>query len=93
MDKRDDLTELPNIGKKIAEKLRKIGVKDKNDFLKRDPYVVFEKLRKELDPGMCRCALASIVGAKQGRVWHEITKESAEEFDKRYPKHNWRNKC
>ncbi|MFH1387221.1 MAG: helix-hairpin-helix domain-containing protein [bacterium] len=89
----DDLLEsLPNIGQTIAGKLRKIGIKSKTDFLKRDPFKVFETLLKKCDPTLCRCALASIVGARVGAPWHEITKETAKEYAKRHPRHKW-GKC
>jgi hypothetical protein len=88
----DSLESLPNIGPVIAGKLKKIGIKSKSDFLKRDPFQVFDALLKKCDPTLCRCALASIVGASVGAPWHEITKESAREYAKRHPKHQW-GKC
>ncbi|MDD4179447.1 MAG: helix-hairpin-helix domain-containing protein [Candidatus Margulisbacteria bacterium] len=88
----DSLESLPNIGKVIAGKLRQIGIETKSDFLKRDPFKVFDILLKKCDPTLCRCALASIVGASVGSPWHEITKESAKEFAKRHPRHKW-GKC
>jgi nucleotidyltransferase/DNA polymerase involved in DNA repair len=85
----DKLTDLPNIGKTTAAKLEKIGIKDAGDFLRRDPYKVFERLLKDVDPTLCRCALAGIVGAKTGEPWHKITKRTAEEYKKRHPRHAW----
>jgi hypothetical protein len=32
------------------------------------------------------------VGGKLGVPWHEITKETAQEYAKRHPKHKW-GKC
>ncbi len=87
------LESLPNIGTKIAAKLRKINIKDVDDFMKRDPYEVFVELRIKDDPTLCRCALAALVGAQEGIVWHRIHKHSAEEFNKRYPEMKWKNKC
>ncbi|OGD23289.1 MAG: hypothetical protein A2Y70_05650 [Candidatus Aminicenantes bacterium RBG_13_64_14] len=83
------LTDLPNIGKTTAAKLEKIGILTKEDFLKRDPYDVFHKLRTKVDPTLCRCALAGIVGANTGEPWHVITKNTAEEYKKRHPRHTW----
>ncbi|MFA6548402.1 MAG: helix-hairpin-helix domain-containing protein [Candidatus Margulisiibacteriota bacterium] len=88
----NSLESLPNIGKVIAGKLRKIGIKDKADFLKRDPFKVFDTLLKECDPTLCRCALASVVGASVGAPWHAITKKTALEYSKRHPRHKW-GKC
>ncbi|MDD4351963.1 MAG: TfoX/Sxy family DNA transformation protein [Candidatus Gracilibacteria bacterium] len=78
-----NLTDLPNIGKGIAAKLERIGIPTKEEFLKRDPYQVYEELKLKLDPGLCICALASLVGAKQGIVWHAIMEEVKAEAKKR----------
>jgi hypothetical protein len=88
----DSLRSLPNIGPTTATKLRQIGITTRQDFIRRDPYKVFEELRKKVDPTLCRCALAGIVGAKKGVPWHTITKKSAKEYEKRHPKHVW-GKC
>lgn len=40
------VTSLSNIGKDTAAKLEKIGIRTAEEFLARDPYLVFEKLRK-----------------------------------------------
>lgn len=80
---------LPNIGKDTAAKLEKIGITTAEKFLARDPYLIFEKLRKKVDPTLCRCALAGIVGAKRGVRWHTITKQAAREYEKRHPRHRW----
>ena len=83
------LTDLPNIGKVTAEKLEKVGIKTQRDFLRRDPYRVYEKLLREVDPTLCRCVLASLVGAKTGKRWYRITKQTASEYKKRHPRHQW----
>jgi nucleotidyltransferase/DNA polymerase involved in DNA repair len=88
----DSLRSLPNIGPTTAAKLARIGITTKQDFLKRDPYEVFDALRKKVDPTLCRCALAGIVGAKKGVRWHEITKVSAKEYERKHPRHVW-GKC
>jgi hypothetical protein len=88
----DSLGSLPNIGPTTAAKLRRIGITTKKEFLRRDPYKVFDELRKKVDPTLCRCALAGIVGAKKGVPWHTITKRSAKEYGKRHPGHVW-GKC
>jgi uroporphyrinogen-III synthase len=88
----DSLRSLPNIGPTTAAKLRQIGITTKKEFIRRDPYKVFDELRKKVDPTLCRCALAGIVGARKGVPWHAITKKSAKEYEKRHPKHVW-GKC
>jgi hypothetical protein len=83
------LTALANIGKVTERKLKQIGIRSAEDFLRRDPYQVFEELRQKVDPTLCRCALAVLVGARLGQPWHRITKASAREFEKRHPGHEW----
>ncbi|HEX7503222.1 MAG TPA: TfoX/Sxy family DNA transformation protein [Acidobacteriota bacterium] len=86
------LTSLANIGAVTESKLKRIGIRSAEDFLRRDPYQVFAELRQKVDPTLCRCALALIVGAKLGQPWHRITKASAREYEKRHPGHVW-GKC
>ena len=85
----DSLRSLQNIGKVLEEKLNRIGITSRKEFLKRDPYEVFDELKKKVDPTLCRCALASIVGAKKKAPWHKITKDAAREYEKRHPLHKW----
>ena len=83
------LRSLPNIGPKSEAKLKRIGIASREDFLSRDPYEVFDELRRRVDPTLCRCALALIVGARLGQPWHRITKASAREYERRHPGHVW----
>lgn len=88
----DSLRSLPNIGKVLDGRLREIGITTKREFLRRDPYKVFDELHEKVDPTLCRCTLASIVGARKGVRWHLITKDSAKEYEKKNPLHTW-GKC
>jgi hypothetical protein len=83
------LTSLRNIGSTTARKLELIGVRSAEDFLARDPYEVFYTLRRKVDPTLCRCALAGLVGAKLNAAWHKVTRQSAAEYEKRHPRHKW----
>ena len=87
-----DVQSLVNIGVRTAEKLNKIGIDSAEEFLKKDPYVVFAEIQKKVDPGFCRCALACLVGAHVGIPWYKITKKSAAEYEKRHPDYKW-GKC
>ena len=80
---------LPNIGKVIEGKLNAIGIDSAEEFLVRDPYVVFEELLRKVDPTLCRCALASIVGASKKEKWHLVMKEAVAKFEKKHPKYRW----
>ena len=86
------LRSLANIGSVTEKKLNQIGIFSRQEFLARDPYEVFATLREKVDPTLCRCALALVVGAKRGLPWHQITKVTAREYEKRHPGHQW-GKC
>lgn len=34
-----------------------------------------------------------LVGAKLGKPWHKITKETSSKYLKRFPNHHWKNNC
>lgn len=93
MKKNASLRTLINIGPVIEQKLLQIGISTKEEFLSMDPFEVFDKLLEKVDPTLCRCALASIVGAKVGLPWHKITRQAASDYDKLHPDHKWRSKC
>jgi len=93
MPTQDRLENLINIGPKIADRIRAVGISSADEFLKSDPYDVFEKMDRKERSNLCRCVLACLVGAKYGQKWHEITKLTAKEYEKRRPEHRWRNNC
>lgn len=83
------VSSLPNIGPATVKKLNKIGIFTADDFLCRNPYEVFMELLTNVDPTLCRCALATLVGAKEGLAWHKVTKQAAKEFERLYPENQW----
>ncbi len=89
----NSLLSLPNIGKAFVEKLGRIGITTRQEFLARDPYELYEEMLEKVDPSLCRCALATLVGAKKGVPWHTITKKAAAEYEKRSPNHKWKDNC
>ena len=86
------LTDLPNIGKVIAKKLEHIWIHSAEEFLSKNPYEVFDTLLRKEDPTLCRCALASIIGAHYGRKRNLIMKEAVQLYEKTHPDHK-RGKC
>jgi hypothetical protein len=84
---------LANIGPDMGRKLRSIGIETRQQFLRRDPYRIYAELLVKVDPSLCRCVLASLVGAKKGVKWHLVTQEAAAQFQRKYPHHEWANKC
>jgi hypothetical protein len=86
------ISSLINIGVATTKKLNRIGIFTIDDFLCRNPYEVFAELLEKVDPTLCRCALASIIGAYIGRPWHKVMKQASKEFENKYPNHRW-GKC
>lgn len=84
-----DIQTLPNLGKVMSGKIRKLGITTAEEFLERDPYEVFEEMLVKIDPTLCRCALASVVGAHFGIKWNIIMKQAVQEFEQRNPRHRW----
>ncbi len=80
------LTDLPNINTEIASKLHKIGIRETEDFLSRDPYAIFEVMLQKIDPSMGKRDLASLVGAQQGCRWNNVLTEVTREYRMRQPK-------
>ena len=81
------LTTLPNIGAITAKKLEKIGITTAEEFLARDPYQVFDELLTKVEPTLCRCALAGIIGAHKKVKWNLIMKEAVSKFESSHPKY------
>lgn len=50
-----------------------------------DPYEVFHQLKTKVDSHLCRCALASIVGAHKGKKRNLIREEAVKTYEQRYP--------
>lgn len=89
----NSLLSLPNIGKVSAKKLMQIGILNREEFLARNPYQIFDELLEKVDPTLCKCALASIVGAAYGIPWYKIRKIAIAEFKRYNPEHVFENKC
>jgi hypothetical protein len=83
--KKSQLQQLINIGPKSAAGLEKLGIYTIEEFLSRDPYETFNLLKSEVDPTLCTCALATIIGAHAGVKWNKILKMAVHEYKRRYP--------
>lgn len=68
------LCDLPNIGKKLAEKLSLIGINEPKMLLEKGSKDTFLKL-KIIDSDVCINTLYAIEGAIQGIRWHGLSKE------------------
>jgi hypothetical protein len=68
-----ELRSIRNIGPAIAGKLYQVGVRSPEEVLGGDPEALYEKLQSELGPGVDRCVLYVLRGAKAGKPWPQCS--------------------
>lgn len=78
------LTELPNIGKTLAEKLELIGVKTEQDLKELGSKNAIIKISTIENSGACINMLYALEGAIQGIRWHGIDKVRKQELKEFY---------
>ena len=71
----DNLSSLPNIGKSLAEKLKMVGIEDKESFYNVGSQNAFLRI-KSLDSEACINMLYALEGAIQGIRWHGLSEET-----------------
>lgn len=59
-----DLQELPNIGPKLADNLRRVGLQDAEAFRSADAEEAFLRIRAQVDPAACFHQLTALAGAE-----------------------------
>lgn len=75
------LTDIPNIGKSIAEDLELIGIKKPMDLVGKDAFILYKKMCKregiKIDPCMIDVLMSAIYFADGGeaRKWWRFTAE------------------
>jgi len=80
----NSLTELPNIGKTLAEKLEFIGVKTEQDLKELGSESAIIKISTIENSGSCINMLYALEGAIQGIRWHGLDKERKQELKEFY---------
>ena len=73
------LSDLPNIGKVVAEKLTEVGVETPEQLFSMGSQNVFLRL-KTVDPGACLSMLCGLEGAIQGVRWHNLDAAKKQEL-------------
>jgi len=71
----EKISDLPNIGKVLEEKLNAVGIKDVSTLKTVGSVEAFKKIQCQVDSGACDCTLFALEGAIQGIRWHELDKE------------------
>ncbi len=79
MESSQSLTQLPNIGKVVAEKLVQAGISTPDELITLGTEQAFIRLLS-FDDTACLSELQAIEGAIQGIRWHNLPKERKAEL-------------
>ena len=79
MDQQIKLTEMPNIGKVVAEKLCEVGITTPEELKVIGTEQAFIRLQT-IDETACLSMLQGLEGAIQGIRWHNLPRERKEEL-------------
>ncbi len=80
----NSLTDLPNIGDALADKLSVAGINSYDDLISLGSVEIILKIRDGVDPGACYNMLYAIEGAIRGVRWHTIPKEERNQLKKEF---------
>ena len=61
-----NLTDMPNVGPKLAENLRRVGLETPEDFRAAGAREAFLRVRAQVDPTACFHQLTALAGAELG---------------------------
>ena len=61
-----ELTDLPNIGPKLADNLRRTGVSSAEQLRETGAREAFLRIRAQVDPAACFHQLTALAGAEEG---------------------------
>ncbi|HCY41506.1 MAG TPA: competence protein TfoX [Prolixibacteraceae bacterium] len=73
------LTQLPNIGKVVSEKLIQVGITTPEELAAIGSKQAFIRIQT-IDKTACFCMLQGLEGAIQGVRWHNLPKQEKEEL-------------
>jgi hypothetical protein len=80
------LTDIPNIGKIIAEKLRLLNISEPLDLVGKDPYALYDGLcrikNKKIDPCLLDVFISAVRFMEGGppKKWWEFTAERKKSY-------------
>ena len=74
-----EISRLPNIGKVMADKLKRADIHSYHELKKVGAEKAFLRLKAE-DEGACLSSLCALEGAIEGIRWHDLTKEKKNEL-------------
>ena len=73
------IRDLKGLGPKSEKMLAKVGVDSVDEFMKSDPYRMYEKLVAEVK-GVNRNFIYAIIGAQENISWQDIARERKTEI-------------
>lgn len=73
------LTEMPNVGKILAQKLTEVDIKTPGDLISSGSENAFIRI-KTVDPDACINMLYALEGAVQGIRWHSLSPDRKKEL-------------
>ncbi len=79
------MTDLPNIGKTLAEKLESVGIDTPEKLIETGSLNALQRIRLESDSG-CINMLYALEGAIRGIRWYSLSKEVKEELKRELQK-------
>ena len=79
----DDLLKLPNIGKILSNKLRRIGINNYEDLVAMGSMEAVLRIGQK-DKSACYNMLYAIEGAIRGVRWHSMLKEERAQLKKEF---------
>ena len=80
-----ELTDLPNIGVTVAEKLKAVGVTTPEQLRELGSVEAVLRIKAEsAEDAPCRSMLSGLEGAIRGVRWHTIDKTERDELWRRY---------
>jgi len=74
------LTDLPNIGKVLADKLIEAGIKTPEDLFDLGAEKAFLRIKMK-DKDACLSKLCALEGAVRGIRWHNLTADRKQELE------------
>ncbi|MBN2348635.1 MAG: TfoX/Sxy family protein [Bacteroidales bacterium] len=79
-----ELSDLPNIGKTLAEKLKKVGIHNEQELKNTGSANAIQKIATIENSGACINMLYALEGAIQGIRWHRLDDEKKQELKQFY---------
>lgn len=82
----EELRKLPNIGPKLAEQLREVGVDTPEELISVGSREAWLRIRA-IDPSACIMRLSALEGTLRGVRWHDLDAGVKDELKAFYHSH------